>query len=384
MAQQSRRFLVVANSYPSEDAIYRNPFIHRRVKDYQAAGVDVEVFAVGPRVKDGYTYDYDGVTVRVGNVADYGRYLDQHDVAKVLIHFAHPYMLEPIRESHRDIPVIVWVHGFESEQWHRRWFNLIDDAAAIRSTLALRETHYTPQLEFLRWLFTTDEIDVTVVQVSQWFKDHISEPDVGAAARRSVVIPNVIDTHLFPARPKAPELRTKILAIRPYASRKYATDLTARAIELLSKRPFFNELEFTLYGDGPLRERITRNILGFENVTIIPNFIRQEDIPAVHAAHGVFLTPTRFDSQGVSMCEAMSSGLVPISTDIAAIPEYVIDGESGLLGAPESAEDIADLIERLHHDPELFTRLSAGAAESVRHQCGPEATISKELELILS
>ncbi|WP_353080919.1 glycosyltransferase family 4 protein [Tessaracoccus lapidicaptus] len=378
------RFLVVANAYPATDAIYRNPFVHRRVKDYQAAGLDVEVFAVGPAVPRGYTYVYDGVTVHVGNVAEYGSYLDEQPVRKVLIHFAHDYMLEPLRARHRDIPVHVWVHGFETEQWHRRWFNLVDDPVAIRQTLARRDTLYAPQLDFLRWLFTTTELDVTVIQVSEWFRDHISEPDVGAQARQSLVIPNVIDTDLFPYREKDAAARTRILAIRSYASRKYAMDLTVGAIEILADHDFFPNLQFDLYGDGPLRERLTARIAGLPNVNILPTFLRQEDIPGVHAEHGVFLTPTRFDSQGVSMCEAMSSGLVPISTDIAAIPEYVQHELNGLLAAPESAEGVAAQIARLYEDPDLFLTLSAEAAASVRRQCGPEATTSREVELITS
>lgn len=379
----SNRYLVVANAYPSPDNLYRNPFVHRRIKAYQAAGKEVEVFAVGPNAAPS-DYVYDGVQVRIGDVERYTAYLRQESFHKILIHFAHRYMLEPIREVARDTPVLVWVHGFESEQWHRRWFNLVDDPAAIRATLARRETHYTPQLEFMNWLFTTDELDVTIVQVSAWFRDHVSEPDVGARARQSVVIPNIIDTDIFDYRPKDPSKRTKILAIRPYASHKYANDLSVAAIQELSRRPFFKELEFDLYGDGPMRERLTKPIAGFSNVRFHTRFLAQQEIPGVHERAGVFLTPTRFDSQGVSMCEAMSSGLVPISTRIAAIPEYITDGVSGLLGDPESAVDIADAIESLHADPDLFLRLSAGAAESVRAQCGPEATTDRELELMES
>ena len=351
------------------------------MKAYQAAGLDVEVFAVGPNAK-ATQYEYDGVTVRIGDVPDYAEHLRRNDFARILVHFAHPYMIEPIREVRPKTPIIVWVHGFESEAWHRRWFNLVDDPAAIRRTLHDREHRFAKQLAFLNWLFTTDELDVTVVQVSAWFRDHVSEPDVGARARKSVVIPNVIDTDLFPHHPKDASQRHRLLAIRPYASYKYANDLTVAAILELSKRDFFDELEIDLYGDGPLRERIQAPLATFDNVHIHPHFLPQSEIPAVHRNHGVFLTPTRFDSQGVSMCEAMSSGLVPIATNIAAIPEYVTHEETGLLGGPESATDIADAVEYLHRNPERFTQLSAAAAESIRRQCGPQATIDAELELI--
>lgn len=377
------RYLLVSNSYPDEGALYRSNFIHARVKAYQAAGKDVEVFLVGPTARfRGYTHD--GVEVTVGDVADYTSHLQRNRFTKILVHFAHQYMLDPILTVCPEVPVIVWVHGFESEAWHRRWFNLIDDAGALRSTLERRETHFKPQLEFMRWLFTTEQLDVTVVQVSRWFKEHISETDVGARARKSVVIPNVIDTSRFSYREKSPQERLQLLSIRPYSSHKYANDLTVDSILELSRRPFFNELQFELYGDGYLRERTVAPLKDMPNVRLFKHFLTQPQITDLHARHGVFLAPTRFDAQGVSTCEAMSSGLVPISTRIAAVPEYVQHDVSGLLAAPESSSDIADLVEEMYHDPDRFQRLSATASQAIREQCGPHATTDKELELIES
>lgn len=377
----SRRLLLVANAYPSDAHLYRNTFIHSRVKAYQAAGLEVDVFCVGPTASPDH-YTFDGVAVEVGGPAAYRAALRRGNYAKVLIHFARDFMVRPLLEEIPETPVIVWVHGFETEQWHRRWFNLLDDPVRIREALKNRDTIHAPQLAFMRWLFTTDQLDVTVVQVSEWFRDHVSEADVGARARRSVVIPNLIDTEHFVYRPRTADDRLKLLSIRPYASYKYANDQTVAAIGLLAEKPFFGELSFHLYGEGPLHARTVAPVRGLPNVHIHERFVRHEEIPAIHAQHGVFLTPTRFDSQGVSMCEAMSSGLVPLATDVAAIPEYVQHGVDGLLAAPESPADLAAHVETLYRDPELFLRLSEQAAASMRRTCGHEQTIAKELELI--
>lgn len=82
------------------------------------------------------------------------------------------------------------------------------------------------------------------------------------------------------------------------------------------------------------------------------------------------------------MCEAMSSGLVPVSSETAAIPEFVHNGETGLLVPPESPEALADAVEELYFDSELFSRLSAAAASSIGYLCGRKATTDRELELI--
>jgi glycosyltransferase involved in cell wall biosynthesis len=97
----------------------------------------------------------------------------------------------------------------------------------------------------------------------------------------------------------------------------------------------------------------------------------------------VFLTPTRMDSQGVSRDEAMSSGLVPITTSVTAIPEFV-DSESGILVPGEDYKAMADAIIRLVNDPVLFDKLSSGAAERVRQQSRSQKIISAEIKLITS
>lgn len=382
MTSSSDRYLVIANAYPSPEALYRNNFIHSRVKAYQAHGLDVEVFTVGPSARP-RDYVFEGVTVRCGNEAELRRHLRAHRFAKILVHFAHPYMIEPVRREQPDTPVIVWVHGYESQAWHRRWYTMVDDPQAIRDALEGRNEKER-QLAFMRWLFTTDELDVTVVHVSHWFREHQSVADVGARPRKGVVIPNMVDTERYAYREKGREDRLKVLSIRPYSSHKYGNDLMAGAIEILSGRAFFGELRFELYGDGYMRERINAGIRHFPNVTEHPRFLSADEMVALHADSGVWFGATRWDSQGVATGEAMSSGLVPVSTRIAAVPEYVEHGVSGLLAEPESAESLAEALEELYHHPEMFLELSRAAANRVREQCGRQATTDKELELITS
>lgn len=374
--------LLVTNAYPSDAALYRNAFIHRRVLGYLEAGISVEVFYLHPPVKEAYRYEFDGVQVTVGGPAAYAQRIAEQPYRTILVHFAHRDMVQPILEHAPGTQVVVWVHGFEAEAWHRRWFNFTESSAQIRAALAKRGSYHEGQLEFMGWLLSTTELDVRVVHVSDWFRRNIVEPDTGTATRRPHIIPNVVDGDLFRYREKEDDDRLRILSIRPYASRKYANDQTVAAILELSTRPYFDRLRFTVRGEGALFEETVAPLRAFETVSIEEGFLRQADIVGLHAEHGVFLAPTRFDSQGVSMCEAMASGLVPVSTRIAAIPEFVSDRESGMLAAPEDARSLADQIEMLYYNPELYRRLSAAAAHRVREQCGFDATVGREIELI--
>ena len=274
------------------------------------------------------------------------------------------------------------MHGFEAEAWHRRWFNFTESSGQIRAALAKRDRYHSDQLQLMAWLMSTTELDVSVVHVSDWFRRNVVEPDVGVPTRRAHIIPNVVDGELFPYREKSDDDRLHILSIRPYASRKYANDQTVAAIVALSTRPYFSRLRFTIRGEGPLFPETVAPLHSFANVSVHEGFLPQHEIAELHSGHGVFLAPTRFDSQGVSMCEAMASGLVPVTTDIAAIPEFVKHRHTGLLAPPEDATALADLIETLYYNPELFHRLSSTTARRVREQCGADATVRREIELI--
>ena len=378
----SEKLLVICNAYPSEQALYRNGFIHRRVKAYKEAGLDVEVFYNHEPVQQAYAYEFDGVRVTVGNEGALELHVASNDFDGYLIHFAEPQRIRPLQKLNVKKPVIVWVHGFEAEAWYRRWFNFINTSEDIKAALEKKDTYYLKQNAFFHDLMTQEELNVSFVNVSKWFQKYVVEPDNGAEFRNSTVIPNLVDEEVFPYREKEDKKRFNILSIRPFASLKYANDQTVGAILELSKRPYFKALSFTICGSGPMFDQTVEPLRQFDNVKLENRFFTQEEIRDLHAEHGIFLSPTRFDSQGVSMCEASSSGLVTISSEVAAVPEFIEHRVSGLLAQPESINDLADLIEELYFDAELFQRLSKQGSLAMLEKCGRKATIGTEVDYI--
>jgi len=143
------------------------------------------------------------------------------------------------------------------------------------------------------------------------------------------------------------------------------------------------EIDVTMAADSELfvfHPGMEHRHLG-KNVHLHKTFLQQSEIAQLHKTCGVFLSTKRMDTQGVSRDEAMSSGLVPIASDVAAVPEFV-DGSCGILTPGEEYKPVAEAIKRLYHDPELFEQLSENAAKRVRSQTGRPYTIAKELELI--
>jgi len=232
-----------------------------------------------------------------------------------------------------------------------------------------------------RDVFTRSAAHLQFVFVSDSLR-RCAEEDLGVTlpAGRTHVIPNPVDTDFFAFMPKDASARRRILSIRPYASRAYANDLTVQAILELAREDFFDELQFTLVGDGELFEQTTAPLRGFANVTLRRAFLTKPEIRDLYADHGVCLIPSRMDTHGVARDEAMAAGLVPVTTRVAAIPEFV-DEDCGVLVEPEDARALAAGVAGLVRDPETFERLSRAAAARVREQAGAPRVLPLELAL---
>ena len=82
------------------------------------------------------------------------------------------------------------------------------------------------------------------------------------------------------------------------------------------------------------------------------------------------------------MCEAMSSGLIPITSNNTAIPEFVEDEVSGFL--TNNYKEIASKIEYLYNNPKRFEEMSKSASFLINEKCSVKKVISKELEIMTS
>ena len=239
------------------------------------------------------------------------------------------------------------------------------------------------RIEFWQEVFSDRRENIKFVFVSRYFANEVMEDTkTNLTGDRYEIIHNPVDDSIFAYKEKSAEHRKNILSIRPFASRKYANDLTVEAIMLLSVKPYFDDLDITLMGEGPLFEETLRPLIDIPNVTIKRGFLQHEEIARIHAQNGIFLVPTRMDSQGVSRDEAMASGLVPVTNAVTAIPEFV-DETCGILAPAEDAQAMADGIERLYLNPDLFLKLSAAAAERVRRQSAADIIVQQEIALLL-
>lgn len=368
------RILVVTRSYPSADDLYQYPFVHRRVLAYREAGHDVVVFR--PSVGGSTEHVYEDVTCRSGDAAALNGIVADVRPDVIAAHGFSDDMWPYLKSVSAHLPVRAWLHGSEIPAFFRFKAERIIDGGERLAALRAVESRREFWRDFLKRKPSTFKLVHVSESAAQLFRE-----DMALGEDEFSVVHNPIDTGLFSYLPKSATDRFRVLMIRPFDSPSYGNDLAVYAIMKLAERNGFDRLTFTIIGDGPMFDETLAPLRGLENVSIERRFLTQAEIVEQHRRHGIFLVPTRLDTQGVSRDEAMASGLVPVTNFVSAVPEFVDASCAGLAGSEDSA-GLADALQALVADPSLFLAKSQAAAQRVRGQSGIEIIVPRELALL--
>lgn len=161
---------------------------------------------------------------------------------------------------------------------------------------------------------------------------------------------------------------------------KKGTDVLLDALALLPRELHWR---FVHAGGGPLKGRLERRAraLGIAGRVEWRGALAQGDILALYRSADLFALASRVardgDRDGLPnvLAEAQSQALACVATSVSAIPELVEHGKTGLLVAPESAQELARALEALIRDPGRRRALGEAGRERVRSRFGLEANV---------
>ncbi len=124
-------------------------------------------------------------------------------------------------------------------------------------------------------------------------------------------------------------------------------------------------LTLTIVGDGPEREKLAAqaSALGGDGWVEFAGHIDHHDLVAVYRRSWIVASASLAEGWGLSLTEAAGCATPAVATDIRGHRSSVVDGETGLLAAPD---DLADALVRALTDHELRARLGAAAETRVR------------------
>jgi len=150
--------------------------------------------------------------------------------------------------------------------------------------------------------------------------------------------------------------------------------------------------EFTceIIGDGPLRGDLEARIekLNLSDRVHLVGSLSQGAVLEKLRSADIFALASVTDAQGASdvfptvIIEAMAAARPVVSTQLAGIPESVVDGETGLLVPPEDTMALAEALGRLIEDPKLRLHYGRAGRARIEQHFRIEHTVVPLIELL--
>jgi glycosyltransferase involved in cell wall biosynthesis len=369
------KVLIVDGAYPSVATPLGHAFVHARAEGYVRAGLDVMVVTGQPRTQVydpplAYWDDYDGVHVyraAPGEKVDATVQSFCPDV--VAVHAPNPWKWTGQLAARllRDYPVVSWVHG--AEVLYMSFYGYYDDVVLRGLAIPRDVLRLGAQARLL------SACDATVFP-SDWLAN-TARRYLRASLENGVVIPSPVDCTQFTPMPRAAAHREPVgVCARGMQNATHGIETAIRAYAGTRSQLF-------IVGHGRLADYyqwLARHLDAPTTFDLVAH--QHSEMPAILNAFDYFVAPSRTETQGLTMCEAMACGLPVIGTRVGGIPEFVRDGMDGYLVPRDDATAMARAVERVVKDPSMMVQMGRSARQHMLEVCDESVVIAKDIALL--
>ncbi len=182
--------------------------------------------------------------------------------------------------------------------------------------------------------------------------------------KKAIVIPFGVDTTIF--IPKNKEKSNIItLGFIKSIEKIYGIDILVKAFSIAYKQT--NKLHLRIVGDGSLKTEIEQLIsdLNLKDAVTLVGRVPYNQIASEYQKLDLFINPSRFESFGVSVLEASSSGIPVIASNVGGLKEVVENSKTGVLVDPENTQELANAILEFASDEDLRLKLGQNGRQYV-------------------
>lgn len=193
--------------------------------------------------------------------------------------------------------------------------------------------------------------------------------------RRVKVWRRGVDTEMFHPGRASQQMRVRLTQGHPeeklllYVGRLSAEKEIERCREALDAMP---GLRLALVGDGPHRGKLEEYFAG--TPTYFAGFLRGMELAEAFASADVFFLPSRTETLGLVLLEAMAAGCPVVAAAAGGILDIVQDGVTGHLYDPANPHDAVRAIRQLLNDSAHREKLSRQARLDAEQWSWAEAT----------
>ncbi len=209
------------------------------------------------------------------------------------------------------------------------------------------------------------------------------------SSAKVVVIPNGVSVEGF-RKPDSSEESEMLRQELGYGSTDRIVITTSRLVEkngvgdLIEALTYLNEeVKLIICGTGELEARYKElaSSKGLSHRVRFLGHIPHEALPSYLHFANIFCRPSLSEGLGSSFIEAMAAGLPVIATKVGGIPDFLIDGETGLFCEVKDPKSIAEKIQTLLDNLVLRSRIVANAERMAREKYDWEG-IAEEMKKV--
>ncbi len=147
-----------------------------------------------------------------------------------------------------------------------------------------------------------------------------------------------------------------------------------------------DNVKFLQIGKGEELENLRKTIseLKLENRVILKNFMEHKDMVKYLRLADIFIRPSLSEGLGNSFLEAMAVGVPIIGTPVGGIPDFLIDGETGLFCEVKNPKSIAEAVKKYIEDKDLYNRIVQNGQKLVLENYSWDKITKQMREVFLS
>ncbi|MDX2270709.1 MAG: glycosyltransferase family 1 protein [Cyanobacteriota bacterium] len=157
-----------------------------------------------------------------------------------------------------------------------------------------------------------------------------------------------VDTELFHPQAASVEMRQRLTQGKPdrplllYVGRLSAEKEVGRIRVILEQVP---QACLAVVGDGPERGELEKHFAGYD--VVFTGYLKGEALASAFASADLFVFPSRTETLGLVLLEAMAAGCPVVAPRSGGITDVVDSGRNGYLFNPDSDEEFVEVAQQI-------------------------------------
>jgi glycosyltransferase involved in cell wall biosynthesis len=202
----------------------------------------------------------------------------------------------------------------------------------------------------------------------------------GFPLERTQAIPNTFDSTMFERLERKPSSGPlRLLSLGRLEEDSKGLFWLPAILRELGNLPF----TLTVAGDGRDGAELMNRLGAFSERVLFVGALAPREVAAVMTQHDVFLLPSRYEGQAITLVEALASGCVPIASHLRGVTDFVIEEDkTGFLFPVGDTGAAAKFVRALGDDRQMLARMSHAARASAFARFRPDVMAAAYGQLI--